>query len=263
MYPLLRRAITITSTNNAIRFREGAVTATAVVASGVYWLRDTGTGSLLLAVKAALEAATASTNTYTVTSTRSVNPAVPTGTVSIARATGADTFQLLGANVLTTFPLHAIGFPLVDTALDAGAKTSTLSPSGIWLSNDMLTVDEPDFTGEVFGEDPSRGGAIIAGAMSEAWDRYRWAVAYVARRRVWQEANASDANATWESFWRRIRSGPVLELARLDPITFAMTDLAGQWVADLATRERVGPVRFGPGTPIYSWRLEFQRWVTP
>lgn len=260
MYPLIRRAITITPSNNSFYWREGANVALAVVADGVYWLRTSGVGSLLLAVKAAIESANASTNTYTLTMTRSVNPATPTSTVTITRTTGADTFQIAAGN---TFPLHALGFPDLGTPLDSLPKTSTTSPSGIWLSNDMLTIDEPDITGEVFGEDPSRGGAVVAGAQSEAWDRYRWAVAYVARKRVWQEANVADPNATWEAFWRRIRSGPVLELARLDPITFAMTDLAGQWVADLATRERVGPVRLGPGTPIYSWPMEFQRWVAP
>lgn len=262
MYPLIRRAITITSTNNAIRIVEGVTAAVASITPGVYWLRASGTGSLGLAIKAALEAATASANTYGVTVTPSVLPAAATATVTISRLTGADAFGIGGA--LTTFPFHVLGFPTgFASAVDAAAKTSTLSPSGIWVSNDMLTVDEPDFTGEVFGEDPSRGGAVVAGAQSETWDRYRWAVAYVARRRVWQEANTADVNATWEAFWRRIRSGPVLELARLDPLTLAMTDVAGQWVADIETRRSVGPVRLGPGTPIYSWPLEFQRWVTP
>jgi hypothetical protein len=261
MYPLLRRAITITSSNNAIQFREGATTATATVAAGVYFLR--GTGGLLAAIITALQAATASANTYTAALTTSVVAAQPTGVVTITRATGADTFQILGASVSTTFPLHAIGFASVDTALDALPKASTLSPSGIWVSNDMLTTDEPDFTGEVFGETPSRGGSLSAGAQSDTWDRYRWAVAYVARRRTWQEANTGDPNATWESFWRRIRSAPVLELARIDPTTFVVTDLPNQWVADLATRQNVGPTRLAPGTPIYSWPMTFERWVTP
>lgn len=261
MYPLLRRAITITTANNAIRFREGATTATATVAPGVYFLR--GTGGLLDAIVAALQNASASTNTYTATYTPSVVAAQPTGTVTISRATGADTFQILGASASTTFPLHTIGVASVDTALDAAAKVSTLSPSGVWVSNDMLTTDEPDLTGEVFGEMPSRGGSLSAGALSDTWDRYRWAVAYVARRRVWQEANTADPNATWEAFWRRIRSAPVLELARIDPTTFAVTDLPNQWVADLATRQSVGPVRLGPGTPVYSWPMTFEKWVTP
>ena len=260
MYPLIRRAITITSANNGIRFREGATTATASVAPGVYFLRS---ASLLAAIAAALQAATASSNTYTVTYTPNVSPASPTGSVAIARATGSDTFQVLGASGSTTFPLHTIGFASVDTGLDAATKVSTLSPSGVWVSNDMLTTDEPDITGEVFGETPSRGGSLSAGAQSDAWDRYRWAVQYVARRRVWQEANAVDPNATWEAFWRRIRSAPVLELARIDPTTFAVTDVPNQWVADLATRTGVGPVRLNAGTPIYSWPMTFEKWVTP
>jgi hypothetical protein len=126
----------------------------------------------------------------------------------------------------------------------------------------MLTTDEPDFSGEVFGETPSRGGAVFAGAQSEVWSRYRWALSYVARRRVFRESNTDDPNATWEAFWGRVRTGAVIELARLDPVTFAMVDIAGQWVADLATRERLGVERRSAGSPIYSWPIEFQRWIS-
>ena len=270
MYPLLRRAITITSANNVIRWREGASTQNATIALGpggtpkVYWLRASGTDSLLDAVRVAIEAApTGSGNTYSVTLTVSVVAGQPTGAVTITRTSGADGFTIGGADVLTTFPLHVLGFDLVTPTTTSTPKVSTLSPSGLWVSNDMLTVDEPDITGEVFGETPSRGGSLSAGSQSDAWDRYRWAVSYVARRRVWQEASTTDPNATWEAFWRRIRSAPVLELARIDPTTFAVTDLPNQWVADLATRTSVGPVRLSAGSPIYSWPMTFERWVTP
>lgn len=263
MYPLIRRAVTITSANQRIRWQEGATVGIATVAQGTYWLRDSGVDSLLLAVKAAIEAVTASTNTYTLTSTRSVLATQPTGTVTITKSSGADTFALLGApHVLNTFPLHALGFA-VDTALDVLPIVSTKSPSAIWVSNDMLAIDEPDVRGEVFGEDPSRGGVVVAGAQSDPWDEYLWELAYVARNRVWQEANAVDPNATWEAFWRRIRSGPVLELARLAPQTFTMTDLAGQWVLDKPGRERIGVARLNAGNPVYRWPLRFQKWVTP
>jgi hypothetical protein len=264
MYPLLRRAITITENkNDVIRFREAGLTVDAKVAPGVYFLKA-GAGGLLDAVRAAFEAAQPTiANTYSVTLTVSVNALQPTGVVTVTRLLGTDGFTIGGADPLTTFPLHVLGFDLITTSTASAPRSSTLSPSGIWVSNDMLTTDEPDFTGEVFGETPSRGGSLSAGAQSDTWDRYRWAVAYVARRRVWQEANPTDPNATWEAFWRRIRSAPVLELARIDPTTFAVTDLPNQWVADLATRQSVGPVRLGPGTPIYSWPMTFEKWVTP
>lgn len=263
MYPLLRRAITITSANNVIRWREGGTTGSAVVAPGVYFLRG-GAGGLLDAVKAALEGMTGGgANTYSVTLTVSVLAAQPTGVVTITRLTGTDGFTIGGADPLTTFPLHVLGFAAVTPSVTSSPKSSTLSPSGIWVSNDMLTTDEPDVTGEVFGEEPARGGFISAGSQSEPWDIYRWAVAYVARNRVWQEANPTDPDATWEAFWRRIRSAPVLELARIDPTTFAVTDIANQWVADVATRSNVGPVRLSAGSPIYSWPMTFRRWVTP
>lgn len=63
-YPLLRRSVTITTANQAIRLNEGGVAYTALVAPGVYWVRNSGANSLNLAVVAAIEAITPA-NTYT------------------------------------------------------------------------------------------------------------------------------------------------------------------------------------------------------
>lgn len=260
-YPLLRRAVTITTANQAIRVNEGGTAYTALVAPGVYWVRDAGANSLNLAVKTAIEAITP-TNTYSVTTVPSINPATSNATTTITRLTGAATFGILAASFLTTFPMHALGFA-VDTAVDASPKVSTKSASGLWVSNDMLTFDEPDETGEVYGDLPTRGGVILPGSQSDEWQMYRWAVAYVARNRTWTEANTSDPNATWQAFWRHVRAGAVLELARLNATTFVETALAGQWVADKPTRANVGPVRRSAGSPIYSWPMVFQKWVTP
>lgn len=260
-YPLLRRSVTITTANQAIRLNEGGVAYTALVTPGVYWVRDSGANSLNLAVKAAIEAITP-TNTYTLTTVASIDPTLPNAVTTLTRATGAATFSIDAATPLTTFPMHALGFA-VATALDSAPKVSTKSASGLWVSNDMLTVDEPDETGEVFGDLPTRGGVVVAGSQSDQWEGYRWAVAFVARARTWTESNTTDPNATWQAFWRHVRAGAVLELTRLHPVTKVETALAGQWVADKATRTNVGPVRRSAGSPIYSWPLVFQKWVVP
>jgi len=259
-YPLIRRAVTITTANQNIRLNEGGVLYTALVTPGVYWVRDSGADSLNLAVKAAIEAVTP-TNTYAITTVASIDPTLPNATTTITQ-TGGATFSIAAASVLTTFPMHALGFA-VNTALDTSPKVSTKSASGLWVSNDMLTIDEPDETGEVFGDLPSRGGVVFAGSQSEEWEMYRWAVAYVARARTWLEGNTSDPNATWQAFWRYLRTGAVLELARLDAVTRAETAMSGQWVADKATRANVGPVRRAAGSPIYSWPMVFQKWIEP
>jgi hypothetical protein len=273
-YPVIRRAITITTANQGIRFREGATTATALVAAGVYYLRS---DSLMAAIVTALQAATASANTYTWTVTPTTDPAAINAVSTLTRASGADSFQLLGADALTTFPMDAIGFAEVNTALDGSAKVGTVSASGWWVGNDLLAVDEADVMGDVYGDDPSRGGLVVAGAHSDEWLMRRWGVQYVHRARTWREHNPTDHAATWEDFWGRwVRSGTVLELVRSpngagsleewDTVTSAFTSsptTIGKWVADKATRLRAGPIRRSAGSPIYAWPLVFQQWVSP
>jgi len=282
-YPVIRRAITITTANRAIRFREGATTATALVATGTYYLRETGSDSILEAVVTALEAETVSANTYTLAMLPNplVTPIASTDANIIgglARATGTDTFQILGADVLTTFPLDAIGFDAVNTALDAADKPATLSASGWWVGNDLLAVDEDSQTGEVFGDDPSRGGLVVAGAHSDVWQMRRWGVQYQRADRTWREYTPTDRARSWSDFWGRwVRSGTVLELQRIangtsieyeewDTVTASFTTsptTIGKWVADKATRTNAGPIRRAAGVNLYSWPLVFQQWLAP
>ena len=266
-YPLIRRAVVIDSTNADIRYREGATTSTKTVASGTYYVGIGGASDLLTAVKTALEVG-ASANTYTVTCTP--NPVTtPIGTTdanctgAITRASGADDFQLLGANVLTTFPLHALGLAAADTVLGSSAIASTLSSSAWWVGNDVLAVDEPVEDGDVYGEDPTRGGVILPGAHSDGWVRHRWAVQYVRRDRTWIEEIPADPDRTWQAFWRRIRTGVVCRIERIDVGTLTATAIGSEWVADVVTRRAIGAVRRSPGTPLYSWDMVFNAWVDP
>ena len=268
-YPIMRRAVVITTANQGIRLLEGAGPATTrLVAVGTYYvLSDGSAADLCAAVKTALEVG-ASVNTYTVTA--APNPfSTPVAATdancigSITRTAGADAFRLLGANVLTTFPLHALGLAATDTALLATPIASTLSSSGWWVSNDVLAVDEPVEDGDVFGEDPTRGGVILPGAHSAGWVRHRWAVQYVRRDRTWVEAIAADPDRTWQAFWRRIREGTVMRLSRRNVDTGLEEALGVEWVADVVTRRAITAVRLSPGSPIYSWDLVFNQWVTP
>jgi hypothetical protein len=275
-YPVIRRTITITTANQGIRFREGATTSTKTVTPGTYYLGRSGSDSILAALKTALEVG-ASANTYTWTATPVTTPTGLNVLSTLTRASGADDFQLLGADALTTFPLDAVGFAEVNTALDASAKVGTVSASGWWVGNDMLAVDEADVMGDVYGDDPSRGGLVVAGAHSDEWVMRRWGLQYVHRARTWREHNPTDHAATWEDFWGRwVRSGTVLELARLpngagsleewDTVTSAFTSsptTIGKWVGDKASRIKAGPIRRSAGSPIYAWPLVFQQWVSP
>jgi hypothetical protein len=268
-YPVIRRAVVITSANNRIRFREGGSTTTYLVAVGTYYSLDDGSAEdLQLAVKTALEA---STNTYAVAMVP--NPrTTPTSTTdancvgSISRTSGADNFQLLGASALTTFPLHALGIAAADTVLGSAAIECTLSASAWWVGNDVLAVDEPVEDGDVYGEDPTRGGVILPGAHSDGWVRHRWSVQYQRRDRTWVEAIAADPDRTWQAFWRRIRTGVVLRVERYDVDTSEITPVGGagaEWVADIVTRRAITASRQSPGSPLYSWDMVFQAWIAP
>lgn len=266
-YPLIRRAVVITSANNGIRFREGATTSTKTVAAGTYYVGVGGASDLLTAVKTALEVG-ASANTYTVSLTP--NPRTPpivataaNATGGITRATGSDDFQLLGADALTTFPLHVLGLPATNTTLGSTPIASSLSSSAWWVSNDVLAVDEPVEDGDVYGEDPTRGGVILPGAHSDGWVRHRWAVQYVRRDRTWIEEIPADPDRTWQAFWRRIRTGTVCRIERIDVDTLTATAIGSEWVADVITRRAIGAVRRSAGTPLYSWDMVFNAWVDP
>jgi hypothetical protein len=180
-YPVILRAIVIDGTNNAINFREGANTAVAAITPGTYFLRGDGTADdLLAAIKAGLETnvgARTSVNTYTVAITWSADPAAPTATVTITRASGADTFQLLFATS-TTFDAGVIGFPQTDTALNASPKASTLSPSAAWASSDVYRELEPEDAQEGFAQ-RARSGVVAGGSVGGQFDDLRLSIQLV------------------------------------------------------------------------------------
>jgi hypothetical protein len=277
LFPIVARPIVITSANNGLRITEGSLpSATATVAAGTYWIRgDASFGSLLDAVRIAIQEATASTNTYAVTMRlQPFNATVP-AFARIARANGSDTFRLDFNDAATTFPVEALGYRRIATALDANAKDADRPANGLWIADDLLSVDDEDEDGDVFGERPASSGAYLGGSLSEPWAMHRWRVERCSRARTWQ-AGATYADATWQAMHRRIRSGAVVELKRAQIEGNSAVNLAdfasapyhavggagAQWIADQQTRERVGPPqRNAPGVPSYGWSMTWRRRV--
>lgn len=274
-YPFISRAIPITTANQVLRITEDAVTANVNVVTGAYWVRGDGSADCLLTrIKTAIEAATASTNTYTVSLRfQPLNEDTPV-VVRIARATGSDTFRLDFDNVAVTFPVEAIGFQRVATALDADDKDSDRPTTGLWMADDMLTVDDPSEDGVVFGDMPAASGSLFAGSLSEPFEIWRWHFARIRRSRTWGNY-ATYPDVSWQRFHRLIRSGAVCELRTAGIISTAVVPYASadvqqthsagvQWVADEQTRANVGPLnRDSPGNPFYSWATAWRRWVAP
>jgi hypothetical protein len=265
MYPIIRRPIIITTANRGIRVIEGATQATRNIAEGTYWLRGDGSPNCLLTrIQTALN--TGSPNTYTVNlSLYSVTPGDVTAAIVITRTVGTATFGLLWANALTTFDESLIGFPNTDTANDAAAKASTLSPSALWVGDGTLALDQPSPLRRVFGGEPSNGGRIYAGALSVELKRRVWRIDKATRTRVLEEAVPSDPNASYERMWRRISGGELVELGTLDAISFAATPIAGQWIAGEETRQAAAfdSWRESSAIPLYSWEMRWHQQVTP
>jgi flagellar hook-associated protein 3 FlgL len=115
--------IVINNSNNQIYIKEGAVNGTAVITQGTYTPTQLGT-----AIKSALESATASANTYTV----SYSSATKKFTIA-SDAGNADALDLLWSST-NTKAAQLLGFDTVDTT-GIGAGGSDISDFSVLNSN--------------------------------------------------------------------------------------------------------------------------------
>lgn len=266
-YPVFLGAIVVTTANRVIRFREGAGSVgNATLATGTYYLRGDGTASdLCLAIKTALDNFGAGGNTYSVTLTTSINPALPGATITITRTAGTSTFGVV-VDGSTTFDMALIGLT-ASTANDANPKTSTVSCAAAWAANDILREREP------FGEriaDVSRrvSGGVVGVSRSAHMVSWALGFAFVEERRMLLRANASDVDATLEAFVRRFGAGAAFEAHEV-PIASGATLAAMSsstrfgvlhWSADSVSEFR--PRRIGPGVPLYDLDMVAHEQVT-
>lgn len=255
-YPVLCGAIVITTANRGVRVKEGATTATTNLATGTYYLRGDGAaGDFCAALKTALEAATASVNTYTVTVSRNIDVASAHTTITITRASGADTFQILWADALTTFDETLLGFT-ANTVDDGNPKTSTQACAACWVSTDILRELEP--FGERIASVPRRANGGVVG-VSRSSHMTSWAIgfAFVAEARMLKRRALAVDGDTLEGFVERFGAGAAFEahetalssgttLAALSSSTLVAVM---HWSEETVTGFR--PRRIGPGVPLY------------
>jgi hypothetical protein len=265
-YPCLRGAIVLTSSNNRLRFKEGAGAVGNVdLAAGTYYLRSDGTASLATEIASKLSAFGAGGNTYTVEVDGDIDPANPGVTVTITRATGTDTFQLV-VDGSTTFDMDLIGFPS-STANDANPKTSSVSAAGAWVGNDILREREP--FGERVAEVARRGnGSVVGVSMSSHMVSWALGFAFVNEARMLLRANANDVDATLEAFVRRFGAGAAFEaeeIALTSGTTFLIDDGSNTFAVLHWSSESVQsfrPRRIGPGVPLYDLDMVAHEQVT-
>lgn len=266
-YASLLGAVTIDSSNNAIRMVEGATTATVLVAAGTYFLRGDGASDdLLLACKTAFDSHPNATspNTYTVQVSSAINPAVPSCTVTVTG--GIATFQLSWADALTTFDPGVLGFTPVNTANNASAKSSTLSPSLRWVSTDVVESFEPEAEYDV-SVMRARSGRVRGVRRGGPYDLRRVVLRYQDSRRVLATDNVADPNASFARFLQRHGDGTRFELhTALAPsgVVAALgpsTRVGVAWVFDEPTSSMFAPDRVEPGLALYDWELGLLGWV--
>jgi hypothetical protein len=255
--------VTVDSDHNTIRCVEDATTADVTLVEGTYFLRGDGAaGDLCAAIATALATNGAGTNnTYTVSLACSVDSAAPAATVTITRATGTGSFSILWAHANTTFDPAFIGFAETNTAHDATAKASTLSPSSLWIASDLLESYEPEEEYDVTVV-RARPGRLKGQRTGGPHDRRTVIMNYLDVARVLAEENLADPTATFERFHQRQGDGKRMEfhavalssgstLAALS----ASTEIGDCWHLDEETASVFAPERLEPGLPLYSISL--------
>ena len=266
-YPVLLGAVVLTSANNAIHLKEGASTYTVSIAAGTYYLRGDGAaGDLLPALVTALESNVGSANTYTATVARSIAPGTAHTLVTIARASGADSFQILWADALTTFDETLLGFT-ANTADNASAKVSTQACSAAWVSNDGMGELEP-FSERVASVTRSMSGRLSGVSRSARMQSWRTRFLFVDERRLLIEQALAGTQDTLEGFIELFGAGAALEFHDAD--TSSGTTLAalssGTLVDVMHFSEdaltRFEPQRVGPGVPLYHLPMVLHAQVT-
>ena len=263
-YPVMLGAIVLTSSNNRLRFKEGAGAVGNVdLAVGTYYLRGDGSPSdLMLEIKNKLDAFGVGGNDYTLSITRSIDPTQPGQTLTITRANGTATFQLV-IDGSQTFDMALIGFT-ASTANDANPKTSTQSCAAAWVCNDVAREIEP-FSERVVAVPRAVSGRVQGVTRSARMQSWRLGLAFVAEARTFVENALAGAQDTLEGFMERFGAGASLELHEAQ-VSAGTTLAAINTFATLVdvvhfseeTLSRFEPVRLGPGVPLYSIDLRLQ-----
>lgn len=258
-HPVLLRAIVVDADNKAIRIKEGASTVTVNLAEGTHYLRGDGTADDLCKVlKDALDAAGAA-NTYTVALALSADPAAVSAVVTITQSGGA-TFQLLWADAATTALSTWFGFADADTADSTAAKTSTLTPSALWVGDGPHVEHEPKDKAREFAKRVLSARVRRGKTGTTAKDR-TLAVSWVCGPRTHSmHASGGDVARTFSAFLDEWREGSPAELHFVDPSAgFTLAALSsstskGKWhVGD--ENERFEPQRQSNAVQLYSWSL--------
>lgn len=249
-------AIVVTAANNRLRFKISSVAGNIDLALGTYYLRGDGAaGDFCAELKAKLDVFGAGGNTYSVTVARSIDPAAAGATLTITRATGSDTFQLL-VDGNQTFDMALIGFT-ASTQNNSSPKTSAQSCAAAWVSNDVAREIEP-YSERTVAVPRAVSGRVQGVTRSARMQSWRLGLSFVDERRTYVENAFAGAQDTLEGFLERFGAGASLELHEQPSVTgVVLSALSSSTLVDVVhfsedTLSRFEPARLGPGVPLYS-----------
>ena len=273
-FPIFAGYVVIDSTNKALRMKEnttlgGTGLATVNLVEGNYVVRGDGADDDL--IEGLMTAMGTHGNVTTPNKYSAVLQVDPdhdndSGLVQISRATGGSSWQILWTDPLTTFPGELLGF-VVDDAFDATAKSSTLSPAGIWVSNDIYRKRDP--------VPVERKAAVVRACsgrtqgMSRSAQMRSWSIglSFIAEERMLAPlVNTGDPDSALESFLERFGANAAVEFhdvdlsggALLSPMSTATRTFTGHFTQQ--TLETFAPERM-PSAPLYSVDLVFHERV--
>lgn len=226
-YLVLLHAVEIDDDNDTIIIDEAGVDRTATIAHGTYWANgELGATDLLKAVADALSAADSGGNTYNLSWENAsielsvdTDPANPAATCRVTRDSGSMAFRVKWNDAATTFDAALLGFAVTKVAADANDEFSTLSPSCMWVGNEVVRIMQPRIIAAGAEETEGADGSLDVVARASHSERRRIDLRLVDARRLWVHANTSDPAATLARFWDTARDGRALEVHTLEMIS--------------------------------------------
>lgn len=266
-YPLLAAQVVIEAgVNDALVVRENAANETLTISPGSYVLRgdDTDPGDLCAAIKDCLDSHSGG-NTYGVSAAWSIAPGSPCATVTITRASGANSFAVYFGDASTTFPAAYLGFVSSNTSYGAADKVSTLTPSCAWCGSDVISAIDQR-TAIIAATRRARSGRIVPVKRGGPIHALDLSLSLQEERRVHADRIIADPSRALSDFVGRWAAGAMeLHLATLasgttldDPSTSTRRESPSQYDLWHIDADSVNPIRarrIEPGVPLYDVEL--------
>ena len=253
-YPSWLGTIVLTTSNNRLRFKEAAGAVGNVdLTAGSYTLR-----TLVTELGTKFSAFAGGGNTYTVAMSQNIDPTAAHTTITITRATGTDTFQLV-IDGSETFDMDLIGFT-ASTANDATAKTSTQACASAWVSNDIYRRFKP-FSERQATVQRKMTGQVSGVTRSDRMQSWRADLGFVNEARCFVTSALAGTQDTAEGFIERFGAGASVEFHALDVSTGSTLEAAGSGTLEATahfsedTLTTFDPTQVGDGVPLYDFGI--------